>query len=101
MNRRYKKLSKTLYVGNLSWQTTEDDLQQLFSKEGKVESVRLITDRNTGRSKGFAFVEADEEVAQKLINTYNGSELDGRKIIVSEAKPKKERPTGRNSFRRF
>ncbi|MGB9857556.1 MAG: RNA recognition motif domain-containing protein [Dictyoglomaceae bacterium] len=93
-------MSKTLYVGNLSWQTTEEDLQQLFSKEGTIESVRLITDRNTGRSKGFAFVETSEETAQKLINTYNGIELNGRKIVVSEAKPKKERST-RGTFRRF
>lgn len=100
MSRRYKKLSKTLYVGNLSWQTTEEDLQQLFGKEGTIESVRLITDRNTGRSKGFAFVETSEETAQKLINTYNGTELDGRKIVVSEAKPKKDRPV-RSNFRRF
>ncbi|HPU44552.1 MAG TPA: RNA-binding protein, partial [Dictyoglomaceae bacterium] len=52
---------KTLYVGNLSWQTTEDDLRGLFEKEGELESVRLITDRNTGRSKGFAFVETSDD----------------------------------------
>ncbi len=94
------KLVKTLYVGNLSWQTTEDDLRGLFAKEGDIQSIRLITDRNTGRSKGFAFVETSEDVAQKLIESYNGLEFDGRKIIVSEAKPREDRRTSNRSHNR-
>lgn len=94
---------KTLYVGNLSWQTTEEDIKGLFGGEGEIQSVRLITDRNTGRSKGFAFVETTEEVAQKLIDSYNGYEFNGRKIVVSEARPKEERrsSSGRGHNRRF
>lgn len=94
---------KTLYVGNLSWQTTEDDIKGLFGSEGEIQSVRLITDRNTGRSKGFAFVEASEDVAQKLIDSYNGFEFNGRKIVVSEARPREERrpSSGRSHNRRF
>lgn len=94
---------KTLYVGNLSWQTTEDDIRGLFGSEGEIQSVRLITDRNTGRSKGFAFVETSEDVAQKLIDSYNGFEFNGRKIIVSEARPREDRrqSSGRSHNRRF
>jgi RNA recognition motif-containing protein len=96
------KLVKTLYVGNLSWQTTEDDLRGLFAKEGDIQSIRLIIDRNTGRSKGLAFVETSEDVAQKLIESYNGLEFDGRKIVVSEAKPREDRrPSNRSHNRRF
>ncbi len=91
---------KTLYVGNLSWQTTEDDLRGLFEKEGELQSVRLITDRNTGRSKGFAFVETSDDLAQKLIDSYNGFEFNGRKIIVSEARPKTERSSAPR-YRKF
>ncbi|HOJ93106.1 MAG TPA: RNA-binding protein [Dictyoglomaceae bacterium] len=91
---------KTLYVGNLSWQTTEDDLRGLFEKEGELESVRLITDRNTGRSKGFAFVETSDDLAQKLIDSYNGFEFNGRKIIVSEARPRTERSSAPR-YRKF
>jgi len=93
-------LVKTLYVGNLSWQTTEDDLRGLFEKEGELESVRLITDRNTGRSKGFAFVETSDDLAQKLIDSYNGFEFNGRKIIVSEARPRTERSSAPR-YRKF
>jgi len=93
-------LVKTLYVGNLSWQTTEDDLRGLFEKEGELQSVRLITDRNTGRSKGFAFVETSDDLAQKLIDSYNGFEFNGRKIIVSEARPKTERSSAPR-YRKF
>ena len=71
-------MTKKLYVGNLSFQTTEDDLSNLFGQAGPVESVRIITDRDTGRSRGFGFVEMGDEDAEKAINQYNGTDLDGR-----------------------
>ncbi len=84
-------MSKRIYVGNLSYQTTEDDLNNLFEQIGAVESVSLITDRDTGRSKGFGFVEMDDELAEKAIAQLNGSELDGRTLTVNEARPRTER----------
>jgi RNA recognition motif-containing protein len=84
-----------LYVGNLSYTTSETDLQALFEKAGAVKSISLITDRDTGRSKGFAFVEmATQADAQKAISMFNGSQLGDRSLTVNFAKPREERPQG-------
>jgi cold-inducible RNA-binding protein len=82
-------MSMKLYVGNLSFGTMEDDLQRLFSQVGSVESVSMVTDRDTGRSRGFAFVEmSSKSEGEAAIVKFNGSELDGRSLTVSEAKPR-------------
>ena len=84
-------MAKKLYVGNLSYDTTDSRLQELFTAYGTVVSVNVITDRNTGRSKGFAFVEMEtEEGAQEAIKKFNGGDLDGKTITVNEARPKTE-----------
>ncbi len=84
-----------LYVGNLSFGTTEDDLQDLFSAAGTVESVSIVTDRDTGRSRGFAFVEmATKEEGEAAIAQLNGREIDGRSLTVNEAKPREPRSGG-------
>jgi RNA recognition motif-containing protein len=84
-----------LYVGNLSYTTTEADLQTLFAKAGQVASVALIKDRDTGNSKGFAFVEMSTQVeAQKAINMFNGFNLDNRELKVNPAKPRETRRSG-------
>jgi len=86
-----ESMAKKLYVGNLSYTTTSDDLSELFGTVGEVLSVNLITDRMTGRSKGFAFVEmAEQTTAQEAINQLNGREMDGRSIKVAEARPKRD-----------
>jgi cold-inducible RNA-binding protein len=87
-------MSKRIYVGNLSYQTTESDLTNLFEQVGQVESVNIITDRDTGRSKGFGFVEMGNEEADKAIGQFNGTELNGRSITVNEARPREERSGG-------
>ena len=85
-------MAKKLYVGNLSYSTTEATLSELFEAVGEVTSVNLITDRNTGRSKGFAFVEmAEDSAAEEAIAQLSGTELDGREINVAEARPQKPR----------
>lgn len=85
-------MGKKLYIGNLSFQATEQDLSDSFAQFGTVESVRIITDRDTGRSKGFAFVEmsSDEEAAD-VIEKMNGASLDGRPLKISEARPQENR----------
>lgn len=84
-----------LYVGNLSFGTTEEDLQQLFSQVGSVESASMITDRDTGRSRGFAFVEmSSKSEGEAAIAKFNGSEVDGRALTVNEAKPRENRAGG-------
>lgn len=85
-------MSKRLFVGSLPYTTTNEQLQELFSQVGPVESVNVITDRYTGQGKGFAFVEmASDEDAKKAIETLNGHNLGGRTIVVNEAKPQENR----------
>jgi len=84
-----------LYVGNLSYTTTEADLSTLFVKAGQVVSVALIKDRDTGNSKGFAFVEMSTQVeAEKAISLFNGFNLDNRELKVNLAKPREDRQSG-------
>ena len=91
-------MSKKIYVGNLSYQTTEGDLTNLFEQVGQVDSVNVITDRDTGRSKGFAFVEMSSEDADKAIGQFNGKEVDGRTLTVNEARPREERSGNRGGY---
>lgn len=90
-------MPKKLYVGGLSYNISEENLKEAFSEAGSVESVQIIMDRQSNRSKGFGFVEmSTEEEAQKAIEIFNGKEMDGRKIIVNEARPQEtERGGGR------
>jgi cold-inducible RNA-binding protein len=88
-------MSKRIYVGNLSYQTTENDLASLFEQVGEVESVNIITDRDTGRSKGFGFVEMGSDEADKAIAQFNGTEINGRTITVNEARPREDRSGNR------
>lgn len=89
-------MSKKLYVGGLAYATTEDTLRDSFAQAGTVESATVITDKMTGRSKGFGFVEmATDEEAQKAIEMWNGKELDGRTLTVNEARPLEARPPRR------
>ena len=86
---------KNLYVGNLPHSTTEMELRNLFEAHGAVEKVSIVTDRETGRARGFAFVEmTDAGEAEKAIAALNGSELGGRALKINEAKPKTDRPGG-------
>src|ERR1043166_6333135 len=86
---------KNLFVGNMSFQTTESDLRAAFEQYGEITRIQIMTDRDTGRARGFAFVEmADEEAAANAIAGLNGKELDGRALNVNEAKPKTERSGG-------
>jgi len=83
-------MEKKLYVGNLSYDTTEDALKELFSQAGTVTSVSIIVDKFSGKPKGFGFVEmSSEEEAKKAIEMFNGKELDGRNIVVNEARPRR------------
>jgi len=88
-------MSMKLYVGNLSFQTSSDDLQQLFSQVGTVDSVNIIEDRETGRSRGFAFVEmSSSEEGNAAIQQFNGHDVGGRTLTVNEAKPREDRGGG-------
>lgn len=88
------KLTKKIYVGNLSFQATEDDVRDLFSQYGAVSSVAMITDRETGRFRGFCFVEMDDSSANEAISALDGKEVDGRALRVNEARPREERSGG-------
>ncbi|HVB10844.1 MAG TPA: RNA-binding protein [Bacillota bacterium] len=91
-------MTKTLFVGNLPWSVTPDELTQIFSQHAEVIAARVASDRETGRSRGFGFVEVPEEAAQAVIDALNGSQIDGRDITVGEARPREER--GGGGFRR-
>jgi RNA recognition motif-containing protein len=86
-------MGKKLYVGNLPYNTDEDTLSQTFSQCGTVESVKIITDRDSGRSKGFGFVEmSSDNEAQEAIDQFNGTDMGGRSLTVNEARPMTQRP---------
>jgi cold-inducible RNA-binding protein len=92
-------MAKKLYVGGISYNTSEDALKDYFSQAGTVESATIITDKISGRSKGFGFVEmANDEDADKAIEMFNAKEFEGRSLTVNEARPKEDRP--RPSFNR-
>ncbi len=86
-------MGSKLYVGNLSYDTTSSDLQELFTQHGSVQSAEVIQDRDTGRSKGFGFVQMGSDAeAQAAVDALNGQQHDGRALTVNEAKPREERP---------
>jgi RNA recognition motif-containing protein len=88
-------MGSKLYVGNLSYDTSSSDLEQLFSQHGTVQSAEVIQDRDTGRSKGFGFVQmASDEEAQAAISALSGQDHGGRALTVNEAKPRENRPSG-------
>ena len=88
-------MSHKIYVGNLSYGTSEETFRSMFEEHGQVESVKLVRDRETGRLKGFGFVEmATAEGAQAAISALNGQEMDGRKLVVNEARPQEPRRGG-------
>lgn len=92
-------MATKLFIGSLAWATTDDSLQAFFSQVGTVTSARVITDRATGRSKGFGFVEmSNDEEAQKAITELNGKDLDGRAIVVNEARPMEPRDNSRGGY---
>lgn len=88
-------MSIRIYVGNLAWATKDDSLNACFAQVGAVKSAQVLVDRETGRSRGFGFVEMEsDEDAKVAIEKLNGADLDGRNITVNEAKPREERPAG-------
>ncbi|NLY01455.1 MAG: RNA-binding protein [Rhodopirellula sp.] len=88
-------MGKKLYVGNLTFNTKSSDLERLFSSYGTVQSAQVIEDRETGRSKGFGFVEmGSDQEAREAIQALNGNEIDGRALTVNEARPREERSGG-------
>lgn len=89
-------MTKTLYFGNLAWAVSSEDLQNVVSQYCEVISARVATDRETGRSRGFGFVEVPADKAQAVIDALNGAEWVGRALTVNEAKPREERPARGN-----
>ena len=90
-------MSKKIYVGNLSFDATEDSVRELLAEYGNIESVAWITDRDTGRFRGFCFVEMDSTGASKAISALDDKEIDGRNLKVNEARPREERNGGNRS----
>jgi RNA recognition motif-containing protein len=94
-----KDLSKKIYVGNLSFDTTEEQVNELFAQYGKVDSIAMITDRDSGRFRGFSFVEMEDSAANAAIKALNDTEMDGRVLRVNEARPREERGGGSGGYR--
>ena len=92
-----KELSKKVYVGNLSFDATEEQVSEMFTQYGKVDSIAMITDRGSGRFRGFCFVEMEDSSANAAIKGLNDKDLDGRMLRVDEARPRVERNGGRRS----
>jgi cold-inducible RNA-binding protein len=89
-------MAKKLYVGNLAWATTSDSLKAAFEQAGPIESASVMIDKMSGRSRGFGFVEVPDDAAEAVINFWNGKDLDGREIVVNEARPMTDRPPRRD-----
>ena len=88
-------MNQKIYVGNLPYSTTDQELQDLFANHGNVQSANVVTDRYTGRSRGFGFVEMESaDEAQQAISALNGADYGGRNLVVNEARPKESRPPG-------
>jgi cold-inducible RNA-binding protein len=95
-------MNNKLFVGNLSFNTTENDLQDAFAAHGTVVESNLVTDRSTGRARGFAFVTmSTEQEAQNAVSALNGKSIDGRELVVSIARPREERPASRGPRRSY
>lgn len=88
-------MAKRLYVGNLAWGVSSSELEQLFAEHGSVESAEVVSDRETGRSRGFGFVQMSSDAeSEAAINAMNGADLQGRPLVVNEAREREARPTG-------
>ena len=83
-------MAKTLYVGNIPWATTEEELKEALSDYGEIQACRIITDRGSGRSRGYGFVDVDENVAESILEQADGMELGGRQLVINEAKPREQ-----------
>lgn len=91
-------MTKTVYFGNLPWSTTNESLEQAVAQHAEVISARIATDRDTGRSRGFGFVEVPADAAEGVIEALNGAEWEGRPLTVNEARPRAERPQNGRRF---
>jgi len=94
-------MAKSLFVGNLPWSATEDEIKAKFEESVKVLAVRLVTDKFSGKAKGFGFVEVDDADMEKAITAMNGKKIGDREIVVNEAKPRTERSDRPRNFSRF
>jgi RNA recognition motif-containing protein len=92
-------MTKNLYFGNLGWDVTDEQLNGAVAQHANVVSARVITDRETGRSRGFGFVEVEDTDAQKVIDALNGTEWNGRQLTVNEAREREQRPNGNRGGR--
>lgn len=90
-------MTKKVYVGNLSFDATEEQVNEMFAQYGKVHSIAMITDRDSGRFRGFCFVEMEDSAAKAAINALNDTDLEGRQLRINEARPREEHKSGRST----